>query len=256
MNFREIAEKAAREAGVIIRANFKRDIKIERKQEHELVSEVDRKVEKKIREIIQRNFPDHSILGEEFGEEEKESEYTWIIDPIDGTTNFLMKNPFFNTSIALAKGKEPIVGVVYNPIADELFSAEKDEGAFLNGEEISVSEKKKLSDSLITYCHGKTNESVDGIVPIFHKFKRNAVDIRQLGAGALELCYVASGRVEAFVDNGVYPWDAAAGILILREAGGKATDFSGEKWDTDSKTLVASNGKSHPEILEQIQEVI
>lgn len=255
MKFKEVAEKAAREAGKIIRKNFKKNIKIEKKKDSTLASKVDRKAENKIREIINSEFPDHSLLGEEFGEEDKGSAYKWIIDPLDGTTNFLIQNPFFNTSIALAKNKEVILGVVYDPLHEEFFHAEKGKGAFLNREKINVSVTDKVEDSIITYCHGKTNQSKREVVPIYREMKLGAVDMRQIGAGALELCFVASGRVEAFIDNGVYPWDEAAGSLIVKEAGGKVTDFSGEEWNPEKKTVMASNGKIHQEVLKKIREV-
>lgn len=252
MNIKDVAIKAAKESGKILRDNYKEDIKIEKKNDRSLVSKVDRKAEKKIRGIISSEFPDHSVLGEEFGEEDKDSNYKWIIDPLDGTTNYLIKNPFFNTSIALAKEGKIILGVAYNPLNDELFHAEKNKGAYLNDKKISVSDTEKFENSIITYCHGKNSRSKEKIVPIYREMKLKAIDMRQIGAGALELCYVACGRVEAFIDNGVSTWDEAAGSLIIKEAGGKATDFSGEEWEPGKKTFIGSNGKIHSDLLKAV----
>lgn len=256
MSFRETAVRAAKKAGEQLEKDFEKGVKIERKGRRELVSEADRKAEEAIREVMESEYPDHSILGEELGEKKEDNDFKWIIDPLDGSTNFLMKNPFFNTSVALAKGNEIIVGVVYNPLNKELFTAEKGKGAYLNGEPIQVSDTSEVENSLLTYCHGRSDSSIDQIVSIFHLLKKGSIDVRRIGAGALELCYVASGRVDAFIDNDIKIWDEAAGSLIVKEAGGKVTDFEGLEFDAESNSIIAAPPKLQPKLKSKIKQVI
>ncbi|MFH1978707.1 MAG: inositol monophosphatase family protein [Candidatus Aenigmatarchaeota archaeon] len=253
MNEKEVAIKAAKEAGKLLVEKFGDIHHIKDKGLKEDVTNVDMEAEKIILSEIKKHFPDHNILSEESGEENKSSEYTWIIDPIDGTTNYSVRNPFFNTSIGLAKNNEIILGVIYAPIINELFVAEKGKGAFLNDKKISVSDEQSLSKCLITFCHGKTDEDLKKISEIFGKLKKAAKDFDRMKSGALELAFVAAGRFGGFIYNNVRPWDVAAGILLVKESGGKVTDFEGNEWDLTKKNLVATNGKIHEELLKNIK---
>lgn len=234
---------------------FGSEVTRERKQGKELVSKVDREAEEAIRRVIGSEFPQHSILGEELESKETDSSYRWIIDPLDGTTNFLTNNPFFNTSIALAQEGKPIVGVVYNPLLDELFWAEVGEGAYLNQNQIQVAPTSNLEEAILTFCHGKSKRSIKSIIPIYRQLKLEAIDARQLGSGALELCYVAAGRVDAFLDNGIYPWDVAAGSLIASEAGAEITDLEGADWTLESDSILATNSQLRDKLLKLVEEV-
>lgn len=254
MDYLQTAKKAARSSGSILKSYFKSEIKRQRKSGKELVSKVDREAETEIRDIIQSEFPQHSILGEEMGEKETNSPYRWIIDPLDGTTNFLTANLFFNTSIAVAKEGEPVVGVVYNPLQDELFWAETGKGAYLNQDQIQVKATSSLEEAILTFCHGKSKRSIRRIVPIYRQMKLQAIDARQLGSAALELCYVAAGRVDAFLDNGIYPWDVAAGALIAQESGAVITDLSGDEWSLESDSILVTNSKLSDKLLKLVTE--
>ncbi len=250
---------AAKEAGKILMQNFGRHYNVRVKEPREIVSDIDLKAEKKILSILRKNYPQYNILSEEFGKERKKSESTWIIDPLDGTTNYTIRNPFFDISIALANGNEVVVGCVYAPVTNELFYAEKGKGAFLNGKRIKVSNIDSISKSLLTFCNGKSDFELERITRIFKELKPHARDFNQMRAGALELAFVAAGRVEAYISNGGKPWDAAAGSLLVKEAGGMATDFSGKGWvfdfDKEICDILASNKKIHKEILKIVNKL-
>jgi myo-inositol-1(or 4)-monophosphatase len=250
----QIAIKAAKSAGEIIKKNYGKNNLIKYKENKDFVSEVDIKAEKKIISIIKENFPKHSILGEESGEIIKNKKFLWIIDPLDGTTNFVMQNPFFNTSIALVKDDEIILGVVYNPISEELFYAEKGQGAFLNNKKIFVNKKNDISKSIIAFCHGsKKIEHIKKATKIYSKMKLKANHTRQLGAAALELAYVACGRVSSFYMNNMNSYDVAAGSILVQEAKGKVTDFKNKKFNIKSNDILATNKILHKEILNIIK---
>lgn len=244
----EIAIKAAKEAGNVL-MKFYGKTSHKEKLDKSLVTEADVNSEKKIRDILKRSFPKYSIIGEEFGDDKIASNLKWIIDPLDGTTNFAMRIPFFCLSIGLVKKEEPILGVIYSPFADELFYAEKGRGAYLNKKKISVSDKSDIKKSFLTFSHGSVNEIGD----IVKKFQLPRHNIRQPGAAALELCYVAVGRTESYIAPRLRPWDLAAGMIIVREAGGKVTDFRGKEADINTSDIVASNGKFHEEILKVLK---
>jgi myo-inositol-1(or 4)-monophosphatase len=248
----EAARTAALEAGKILMKHYGK-VGARQKKDGTLVTRADTEAEEKIKSILSGEFPGHSFLGEETGSDRKDSEYTWVVDPLDGTTNYSLMNPFFNVSICLAKVKEPLIGVVYSPVQKELFTAVKGRGAFLNGRKIGVSASGSLKGSGIAFCHGKDKRSVEAISRIFHAFKSVNQTFRQMGAAALELCYVACGRLDAFLVAGARPWDIAAGMLIVREAGGRATDFSGREYDTGSRDIIASNGIIHGKVADLIR---
>ncbi len=233
------------------------------KSKHEIVTKADFFSEKLIIKTIKRNFPEHRILSEEAGLSENDKnkfEYLWIIDPIDGTTNFSMHNPIWCISVALTKYNkkkktyESVLGFIYAPVTDEFYFAEKEKGAFLNGKKIKVSRKKK-DKVLNTFCHGADEASIKKAVKYHAAQKLNGFDCRQMGSAALELAYVASGRIESLMIPGVKSWDVAAGALLVREAGGRVTDFDNKYWQTEKSDILASNGLVHNEILRVVRDL-
>lgn len=230
--------------------NFHRS-EVNLKYGHEIVTKVDLASEKIIINEIKKKFKEHEILSEESGFNRKKSDYLWIIDPIDGTTNFTIHNPLWAISLGLAYKNKIIFGFIYAPYLDELFVAEKGRGAYLNNHKIKISKTNKKKE-IHTFCHGSDKKSLLKALRYYKKQKLNKLDCRQLGSASMELAYVASGRVESIMIPGAHSWDVAAGVLLVREAGGKVTDFDGKKWNLKSKDIVASNGSTHKKILELI----
>ncbi|HEX55160.1 MAG: inositol monophosphatase [Candidatus Altiarchaeales archaeon] len=245
------AIEASKKAGRILMDLYGK-VKIKYKRDGTIITKADEMSEKLIRKILTNRFPDYSIIGEEFGFEEKSSEYLWAIDPLDGTTNYSIRNPFFNVSIALLDEEKPILGVVYYPFQDELFFAEIGKGAYLNNKRIYVSGEDKFENAVLTFCHRSDPESVERMAKIFREFKMRNPKVRQIGAAALEMCYVACARVESFLMINLNIWDVAAGAIIVKEAGGRVTDFDGNEFDINSKDILASNGLLHNELLRLI----
>ena len=196
MGFKEldVAKEAALEGGKTLMEYYGK-VSIRYKEDRSITTEADVASEEKIKSILRGEFPSYSLLGEETGLEQGISDYTWVIDPLDGTTNYFMRNPFFDVSIALAYKNEPVIGVVYYPAMNEIFYAEKGKGAYLNDKRIFVSNVTEIRDSIITFCHGRDQNSVKEMINIFGKLKLINNKVRQIGAAALELCYVACGRV-------------------------------------------------------------
>jgi myo-inositol-1(or 4)-monophosphatase len=246
------AVKAAKEGGKILLQHYGK-VKVRYKKDRSFVTEADILSEEKIKSILKKQFPDYSFLGEESGLEDNDSEYTWIIDPLDGTTNYSIMNPFYNVSVALARKNEPVLGVVFSPAQNELFHAEKNIGAYLNNRKIRVSKKKDLKTSFIGFCHAHDKENTERISEIFPRLKNASDHVRQIGAAELELSYVAAGRIEAFIMLKQNPWDTASGSLLVKEAGGIVTDISGKPFDLKSFDLVASNGLLHKKVLELVK---
>lgn len=235
--------KATLESGKILKENFGSNFKISSKDVvSNLVTEIDKKSEDKIFEIIKQDFPGHYILSEEAGALVQESEYKWIIDPIDGTVNYAHAIPLTCVSIALEKNGTVILGAVHNPISGELFFAEKDKGAFLNDDKISVSDCVDFGRSLLVtgFPYDSSSYKPDPVA-VFKKFIMRDMPIRRLGSAALDLCWTACGRFEAFWEYNLNAWDVAAGALILEEAGGMITDLSGNEFSIYGKELLAVN---------------
>ncbi|MDB9823298.1 inositol monophosphatase [Deltaproteobacteria bacterium] len=249
-----IAGQAARESGKILNDLFGKVTNIEKKGEIDLVTEADFQSEKAVMEIINSNLPKDNILTEETGEQGKNSERLWILDPLDGTTNFTHSFPFFAVSIALQVDKEVVLGVVYNPCTEEYFEARKGEGAFLNKKPIRVSQTKDLRESLMAtgfpYSVIKDPNRVMGLLKtmIVH-----VQGVRRPGAASIDLCYVASGRLDGFWEEGLQPWDTAAGSLIVREAGGILTDYNGKEYSPFQKSTIAANPSIHQKMLDIIR---
>ncbi|MGQ9646041.1 MAG: inositol monophosphatase family protein [Thermodesulfobacteriota bacterium] len=252
----EVAIAAAKEAGRIQKHHLGDLHKVEFKGEINPVSDVDKLCEKAISQIILDAFPDHDLLTEESAFRTKGSPFKWIIDPIDGTTNYIHGVPFFCVSIALEIQGEIRGGVVYDPLLDELFQAEAGRGAFLNGHRISVSRMKDLNLSLLTTGFPyDVREHADFYLRFFREFMTKTIAIRRPGSAALDLCYVANGRFDGYWELKIHSWDVAAGSLIVREAGGKVTDFKGGPFSIYDEEIVASNGWIHEEMLQVIREV-
>jgi len=250
-NFKEVALRAAKESGKIIIGNLNKIKEIDYKGKFNLVTNVDQQSQDKIVEIIHHSLPDHGILAEEKGGlKKKDSPYKWLIDPLDGTTNYAHGYPCFCVSIALEKEGNVIMAVIYNPVLNELFFAEKGKGAFLNGGKICASQTKKVSRSLLaTGFPYNRGENLNYHLKQFKNFMEHCHGIRRDGSAALNLSYLAMGRFDGFWEVNLSPWDTAAGSLIVKEAGGKITTFSGKPFSHYAKETLASNGLIHQEML-------
>ncbi len=235
-----IAIKAARAAGEIIMSHLEAgSVEVYEKHEGETYTNCDVLCEKKIREIIGREFSSHDFLGEECGRSGEKSEYLWIIDPIDGTNNFIARIPFFAVCIALAVRGELAASVMFNPITNELFTSEKGKGAFLNGVQMSISRVHHLEHALIGFNAGKEGEGTL-FLNAFHRLQPRAKRTRILGASALELAYVAAGKIDGFISMHSHLWDYAAAVLLVREAGGSVFNLQGEQWGFRDASVVAA----------------
>jgi len=252
-----IAIDAARSAGNIILRNVDRidRLTIEVKAQNDFVSQVDRKAEEVIIETISKAHPDHSILAEESGQNDKQdSDYQWIIDPLDGTTNFLHGFPQFAVSIALKHKNRLEVGVVYDPVKNELFTAARGEGAKLNDRKIRVTPQKGMKGALLgTGFPFKQPEHLDTYLATFKAVHPDVAGIRRAGSAALDLAYVAAGRLDGFWEIGLNAWDMAAGVLLVREAGGIVTDFSGEGHYLETGNVIAAAPKLYQPMYELIK---
>jgi len=244
------AVKAARRAGAIInRASLDIDrLRVSRKDQNDFVTEVDQACEAAIIEILSTAYPGHGFLGEETGLTlggkpiEDRPDNLWIIDPLDGTTNFIHGMPVYGVSIALMQKEQITQAVVYDPSRDELFVASKGKGAYLNDRRLRVSKRDRLDESLIgTGFPFKRQEQIDAYLSMFKQVSSRAAGLRRPGAAAIDLAYVAAGRYDAFFEFGLAPWDVAAGILMVREAGGLVGDIAGQPYELGGPSLLASN---------------
>jgi myo-inositol-1(or 4)-monophosphatase len=245
--------EAVRAGGAELSRFFNQQFKISNKEGvNNLVTEADHASEKAIIETIKANFPDHYILSEESGELVQDSSYKWIIDPIDGTVNFAHAIPLCCVSIGLEFNGEMILGAVYNPNMNELFFAEKGKGATLNDVPIKVSEKKEvLRACMVTgFPYTYLDLPENGPIEIFERLIRKGIPVRRLGSAAIDLCWVACGRFDAFYEHKLEAWDSAAGYLMVEEAGGRVTDFDGNKYSPYQHRIVATNGLIHNELIE------
>jgi myo-inositol-1(or 4)-monophosphatase len=255
----------AREAGALLMQHFHQHLKIEYKGDADLVTAADRASEVLIRERIRQQWPTHDILGEEQGLSDQGSEYRWYVDPLDGTTNFAHGFPVFCVSIALEhhalehqaqeREGERIAAVIYDPTRDELFSAERGRGAQLNGEAIHVSKAAALKESLLATGFPSCKRHKNPNIYFYHQITLHSHGVRRAGSAALDLCNVAAGRFDGFWEFNLNPWDTAAGVLIVEEAGGKVTRFDGAPFEIDSRETVASNGLIHEALLREFEDV-
>ena len=247
----------AREAGTLLMTYFHQGLKIEYKGDADLVTAADRASEKLIRERITQQFPSHDVLGEEQGLDDQGGDYRWYVDPLDGTTNFAHGYPVFCVSMALehrAVGRR-IAGVVYDPTRDELFSAEQGRGAHLNGKPIHVSKTAQLKECLLATGFPSHKRHKNPNIHFYHQITLRTHGVRRAGSAALDLVNVASGRFDGFWEFNLNPWDTAAGVLIVEEAGGKVTRFDGSPFAIDSSETLGSNGLVHDALLHEFKEI-
>jgi myo-inositol-1(or 4)-monophosphatase len=250
--FLSVAWDAANTAGTLLRETWQQPKIIDYKGAIDLVTSVDRECERRIVEVLQKNFPGHAVLAEEATDLlGTQSSHRWIIDPLDGTTNFAHSYPQFCVSIALERDDEVIMGLVYDPLRRECFRAVKDQGATLNDGSLRISTVKELDKALLaTGFPYDQREKADFYLGFFKAFMTRSQGIRRNGSAALDLCYVACGRVDGFWELKLRPWDTAAGALMVAEAGGRVTDLSGNKFSIWGEETVASNGAIHDEMIE------
>jgi myo-inositol-1(or 4)-monophosphatase len=240
-----IVVKAARRAGDLILRHVGRieSLSVFEKSKQDYASEVDAQAEAEIIRELKRAFPDHAFLAEESGQTGK-SRYTWVIDPLDGTSNFLHGIPHFCVSIALLDSGEPVLGVIYDPLRNEIYTASKGAGALLNDKRIRVAQRPDLTGAmLITGFAPRQRSKIGAQLEAVRELMRDAEDVRRTGSAALDLAYVACGRADAYFEAGVMPWDIAAGVLLVREAGGRICDFNGGNSSFKSGQIVAGNLK-------------
>jgi myo-inositol-1(or 4)-monophosphatase len=258
------ASAIAREAGARLREFFAQGVKTEYKGDVDLVTVADRTSEKLIRERLAVAFPEHGVFGEEGTRDRLEAEYRWYVDPLDGTTNFAHGFPHFCVSLGLEQrpaGLEPgqdgtlVAAVLYDPLLDEMFTAERGRGALLNGKPIHVSPTALLAESLIATGFPSQKRHLSPNIHFYQEFTLRSHGVRRAGSAALDLAYVAAGRFECFWEFNLNPWDTAAGFLLVEEAGGRITDFSGAKYKLDSREILASNGLIQDELLHLFREM-
>jgi len=254
--FTDFINNTITNSGNILRSGFGSKFQIENKiGKNNLVTEYDYKSEKYIVDEIKKAFPTHNIISEEEGSINNNSEYDWIIDPLDGTVNYANNIPIFSVSIALRENGNLIAGAVYQPILNELFTAELGNGAKMNGEYITVSNKIEMNTSLlVTGFPYDINNDPKNAIRSFTNIVKRGIPIRRLGSAALDLAYVACGRFEGFWEVNLNSWDVAAGILLVNEAGGKCTNYNGKDSLVEDKEILATNGKIHEEALRVINE--
>jgi myo-inositol-1(or 4)-monophosphatase len=247
------------QAGAIQLARRASGFHIDKKGTIDLVTEVDLECERMCRAVLAERFPDHDILAEEMSRDPRQpsaSRYRWVYDPLDGTTNYAHGLPIFCSSLALQIDGRTVVGAVYDPTRAELFTAERGAGAFLNGQRLHVSAAGELIDSLlVTGFPYDVHKQTADLVTMFAAFLGQARAVRRLGSAALDLCYVAAGRFDGYWEQHLWPWDVAAGALVVTEAGGIVTGMDGSEFDPGSAHLVASNGRVHEPMLNVISDV-
>lgn len=248
---RNLIREVAIKAGELLMEYYKEDLSMYLKGDINPVTIADTESEKLIIGEIKKAFPHHSILAEETGGEKQESEWLWVIDPLDGTTNYAHHYPSFCVSIALLKKCKPIMGVIYHPLLNEFFYAERGNGAYLNDRPIKVSNVDKLDKAFLTTGFAyDVHETEDDNVDNFRAFLKRSMAIRRGGSAALDLAYTACGRFDGFWEMRLHPWDTAAGILMVEEAGGRVTTFDGGDFDIYKKEILATNGLIHNDMID------
>lgn len=249
----------AREAGALLMKHFHEGLKIEYKGEADLVTAADRASEALIRERVSKLFPSHDVLGEEQGLKDRGSEYRWYVDPLDGTTNFAHGFPVFAVSMGLehrsADSQARIAAVVYDPTRDELFTGEQGRGAQLNNKPIHVSKIAQLKECLVATGFPSHKRHKNPNIFFYHQITLKTHGVRRAGSAALDLCYVACGRFDAFWEFNLNPWDTAAGVLIIEEAGGRVSRFDGSPFELNSRETLASNGLVHGTLVDEFQQI-
>jgi len=254
-SFVETAAEIAGEAGSLLRHYFEKRVRFEMKGDYDLVTEADRASEKLVVERLKQHFPGHGVMAEEGTGHESPSDYRWYVDPLDGTTNFAHSYPAWNVTLALEKGGELIAGVVFVPMHDELFTAERGAGAFLNGRRMRVSKAGRIADSLLCTGFPNHNRATNPNIHYFHELAMSAHGVRRSGSAGIDLAYVAAGRLDGFWEIGLSPWDMAAGILLVEEAGGICTDMLGGPHHLRSPHILTDNRLIHEELLALLNRI-
>ncbi|MFC5049642.1 inositol monophosphatase family protein [Rubritalea spongiae] len=242
MTFLETAIKAAQAAGELLMEHFGKELNVDEAKHHDIKLALDRESQDLITSILLEQFPDHAIYGEEGLAGNQESDYQWIVDPIDGTVNYFYGIPHFCISIALRHKEELVIGVILDPSLNELWSVEKGGPAFLNGKEISVSPRTTIEESILFFGYGKTEEAMEKGHQRFKRASLRARKMRMMGSAALGMAYIATGRLDAYVESRISLWDIAAGQLLLEAAGGK-TELTPVEGEPDVLSIIATNGK-------------
>jgi myo-inositol-1(or 4)-monophosphatase len=256
MSHLETAVDIAREAGALLATYFERRVAFELKGEFDLVTEADRSSERLVVERLRSHFPSHSIVAEEGGGVMGSSEYRWYVDPLDGTTNFAHSFPMFNVTLALERNGEVICGVIYDPVHLEMFTGERGGGAYLNNRRIRVARTTRLSDSLGSTGFPSRKRSHNVNIHFYYQLAMASHGVRRTGSAALDLAYVAAGRLDFFWEFGLKPWDQAAGTLLVEEAGGKTSDMCGHPLSiTASEHLLADNALLHGEVVDMFTKI-
>ncbi|MDD3591410.1 MAG: inositol monophosphatase family protein [Sulfurovum sp.] len=252
-------KQIALDAGEIVREGYRSHKEVSHKGVVDLVTEFDVKTENFLIGQLTEAFPGYTLVGEESHRGTYHYDKAIYIDPIDGTTNFVHGIPHLAISLGVWENGEPVLAVVYNPILEELFWAEKGKGAYCNGKQLAVSTQDKLQNALIAtgFPYAKVNAGIEyrWVIDCMTNLLPHIQDIRRLGAAAVDLCYLAQGKVEAFYEIDLKPWDVAAGILIVQEAGGQVSNVDGERYNFDNKSIIASNGKVHRQLLEKLEKI-
>jgi myo-inositol-1(or 4)-monophosphatase len=254
-NFLETAADIAREAGAIVSSFGERKIGFELKGDYDLVTEADRSSERLIVERLRTHFPTHSIVAEEGGGSEGTSEYRWYVDPLDGTTNFAHGFPAYNVTLAVEKSGDLIAGVIFDPVRNEMFTAERGSGAYLNNHRIHVSKAPGINAALIATGFPSRKRHLDINVHFYYQLAMQSHGVRRAGSAALDLAYVACGRLDAFWEFRLNPWDIAAGVLLVREAGGTCSDMHGGPLEMRGPHILADNTLLHAPLVEIFAEI-
>ncbi len=254
-SYLETAIDIAREAGTLLANYFERRIGYELKGEFDLVTDADRASERLVVERLRSHFPAYGIVAEEGGGHESSSDFRWYVDPLDGTTNFAHSYPVFNVTLGLERAGEMIAGVIFDPIRQEMFSAERGSGAYLNSRRIKVSKVARLEDSLVCTGFPSRKRHLSVNIHFYHQMAMATHGVRRSGSAAIDLAYVACGRLDAFWEFGLNPWDMAAGKLLAEEAGGRVSDMEGKPHQFSAPHLLVDNGFLHDQILQLFGEV-
>jgi len=249
----EVATEAAKQAGEILLAHFHRKKEIKEKSKNNLVTEVDILSERAIAKLLTNEYPGYNVLSEELAPSTPLTGYTWIVDPLAGTNNYAFGIPFFCINIALAKDKDVLLGITFDPLRRELFRAEKGKGACLNDSPIHVSERASLETSLLSFDPGYNEIQGKKLLGTVTRLWPGVHSLRSMGSSSVALAYVACGRVDLYVRSDLYPWDIASGTLLVKEAGGKVSDWQGKPANLQNKDIIAANNKLHQEFLSQLK---
>jgi myo-inositol-1(or 4)-monophosphatase len=250
------AVEIALAAGSLLRYYFERKVTFDLKAEYDLVTEADRASEKMVVEMLRAKFPGHGIVAEEGGGNEAQSDYRWFVDPLDGTSNFAHGYPVWCVTLAAERGGELIVGVTYDPTRDELFTAERGGGAYMNGRRLRVSKTATLASAMMVTGFPNHNRLANPNIHFYHQMAVSTHGVRRSGSAALDMASVASGRLDSFWEIGLNPWDIAAGKLLVTEAGGNCTTMTGDPhYHVGAPHLLADNGLLHGETIERFREI-